>query len=310
MQKFLGLDSDRPNQSINNDEVGDDEAYVHDSASSRSQFLSFGRSGREVDDSERDLVSVPSKGKAKAKSTSKATTQVGVLRPVQDDFDRDDGGAMSLCVCTRQRTLGMLVGIVAIIAVVVVFESGLIGSGAGGATGSGGASDAPVDCVVGPWVDAPEGCTDTCGGTKTQTRTVITPEANGGKQCPVLWQNVPCGSSTCPQDCLVSAWSAWSACNRPCGGGSQSHTRTVTTPAQNGGHACPALSESQACNTAACPVHNCQCNQVPSCAQACVNQANGCHGGCSHDKHKRSRNKCNDNCNSEQGQCEAKTIQC
>lgn len=46
-----------------------------------------------------------------------------------------------------------------------------------------------------------------------------------------------------PVDCVVSAWSAWSACAN----GSQTRTRTVVTQPANGGAACPALSESQAC---------------------------------------------------------------
>jgi hypothetical protein len=56
----------------------------------------------------------------------------------------------------------------------------LTGGGSGG-----GSVTAPVDCVVSPWVDGAEGCTSKCGGTKTQTRQVITEEANGGKSCPV-----------------------------------------------------------------------------------------------------------------------------
>ena len=55
-----------------------------------------------------------------------------------------------------------------------------------------------------------------------------------------------------PVDCVVSSWSAYGACSASCGGGTQTQTRTVTTPAANGGAACPALSQSQACNTQAC----------------------------------------------------------
>ena len=55
-----------------------------------------------------------------------------------------------------------------------------------------------------------------------------------------------------PVDCVVSSWSAFGQCSASCGGGTQTQTRTVTTPAANGGAACPALSQSQACNTQAC----------------------------------------------------------
>ena len=46
-----------------------------------------------------------------------------------------------------------------------------------------------------------------------------------------------------PVNCVVSAWSAWSDCVN----GSQSRTRTVITPASNGGTACPILNETQSC---------------------------------------------------------------
>jgi hypothetical protein len=55
-----------------------------------------------------------------------------------------------------------------------------------------------------------------------------------------------------PVDCVVSSWSAFGACSASCGGGTQTQTRTVITPASNGGAACPALSQSQACNVQAC----------------------------------------------------------
>jgi hypothetical protein len=45
-------------------------------------------------------------------------------------------------------------------------------------------------------------------------------------------------------NCVVSDWSAWSACAN----GTQSRSRTVITHASNGGTACPVLQESQACS--------------------------------------------------------------
>lgn len=61
-------------------------------------------------------------------------------------------------------------------------------------------------------------------------------------------------------DCVVSGWSAWGTCGGgACGGnpGTQARTRTIVTQPQNGGLACPALQESQACTTSPCPI-NCQ----------------------------------------------------
>jgi len=48
-------------------------------------------------------------------------------------------------------------------------------------------------------------------------------------------------------DCVVSAWSAWSACCN----GTQSRTRTVLVPAAYGGASCPTLAETQSCTVAA-----------------------------------------------------------
>eukprot|EP01062_Namystynia_karyoxenos_P050937 TRINITY_DN3979_c0_g2_i1.p1 TRINITY_DN3979_c0_g2~~TRINITY_DN3979_c0_g2_i1.p1 ORF type:complete len:1586 (+),score=449.87 TRINITY_DN3979_c0_g2_i1:111-4868(+) len=72
------------------------------------------------------------------------------------------------------------------------------------------------------------------------------------------------------QSCLVSDWSAWSTCDRSCGGGSQTRTRTVTRQPSAGGAACPTLVESQTCNAQAC-----------SGATDCVVSAWGAWGPCS-----------------------------
>lgn len=77
---------------------------------------------------------------------------------------------------------------------------------------------------------------------------------------------VMCGASGCPyennvclfdgtsnnfkvcqgvQNCVVSDWSVWS----PCVGGKSSRTRTITTPAANGGSKCPDLIEFVSCGT-------------------------------------------------------------
>ena len=99
-------------------------------------------------------------------------------------------------------------------------------------------SNQPVNCVVSDW-GAWSSCTN---GTRTRTRTVITPASNGGTACPVLTETENC---TVPVDCVVSAWSDWSSCTN----GSQTRTRTVVTPASGGGAACPVLTETQDCSS-------------------------------------------------------------
>ena len=96
-------------------------------------------------------------------------------------------------------------------------------------------------------------CSKDCGpGTQTGTRTIITAPQNGGKACPVLSTTRPCQDKPCATDCEVSVFSGWSNCSKNCGPGTQTSTRTVTTAAQNGGKACPALSRSQSCNNKPC----------------------------------------------------------
>ena len=52
-----------------------------------------------------------------------------------------------------------------------------------------------------------------------------------------------CGDSIAV-NCVVSDWSAWSECVN----GTETRTRTIVTPASNGGAACPALSETRTCS--------------------------------------------------------------
>lgn len=108
----------------------------------------------------------------------------------------------------------------------------------------------PVDCVVGPWTEF-SSCSKTCGGgTSTRTRAVVTPSSGGGKVCPSLQESQTCNTTPCNSQCVLSEWGAWSTCDADCSGGSRSRSRTVVSPGAN----CGPLTDTQACNTAPCPV--------------------------------------------------------
>ena len=56
-------------------------------------------------------------------------------------------------------------------------------------------------------------------------------------------------------NCNYSDWSQWTACDKPCGGGSQTRSREATRQAWYGGVKCSidATGDQQACNEEECP---------------------------------------------------------
>ena len=79
-------------------------------------------------------------------------------------------------------------------------------------------------------------CSKKCGGgTTNRKRTVITVNKFGGKSCPKVLESKACNEKHCPVNCVVSPWAGWPSCSKTCGGGAQTTTRSVTTPAKYGG---------------------------------------------------------------------------
>lgn len=124
-----------------------------------------------------------------------------------------------------------------------------------------------VNCV-GDWVksastdsDGWGACSATCGsGTQTRTYRITTQQAGGGNSCPKA--DGATETRACPNlpACAAAvnctgAWGEWTGCSAGCGGGTRSRTYYISTPAANGGTACPKTngqSESEACNTTSC----------------------------------------------------------
>jgi len=83
------------------------------------------------------------------------------------------------------------------------------------------------DCVWNEW-GAWKPCTKTCGGGITERlRTFVS--AKGGVECDGPARDVQsCAPTACPEECVFSAWSAWSECNSFCGNGTSQRYRNLT----------------------------------------------------------------------------------
>lgn len=91
-------------------------------------------------------------------------------------------------------------------------------------------------CLYGP--GSANGCTVTCGGGVYHAQYEL---RSGSQKCPkkrIETSNVRCNEKQCPQDCVLTEWSAWSACSKRCDRGHQSKYRQVQQPALYGGN-CP-----------------------------------------------------------------------
>ncbi|EDO31173.1 predicted protein, partial [Nematostella vectensis] len=113
-----------------------------------------------------------------------------------------------------------------------------------------------VDGHWGRWT-AWSACSKTCGdGTQTRTRVCDDPAPkNGGSACVGdSSQTQACKIATSPVDGHWGSWTAWSACSKTCGDGTQTRTRMCDDPApKNGGSACVGdSSQTQACKIATC----------------------------------------------------------
>jgi len=138
-----------------------------------------------------------------------------------------------------------------------------------------------TDCDVGAWVpeECSVSCDDSCdpampykcGGWQQMKREIVVPNDDCGVQCPRLSLYKRCGQFHCPIDCDMSAWSGWSKCTAECGGGLQSHTRSILMKPKNGGMACNTVEESRPCATGSCDRNCMLASWTPwtPCSMAC-----------------------------------------
>jgi hypothetical protein len=141
----------------------------------------------------------------------------------------------------------------------------------------------PVDCAIGAYgYNGVAGdwspCTKSCGwGESSQTRTEVA-ASNSGVACPGLTTvSKQCNPIPCPVDCVVSDFSAWSTCNKRCGGGKMRKFRTITVTSYYYGKECPDLEEEADCNSQPCPT-NCAVaawSDWGTCSESCAGKAAG-----------------------------------
>lgn len=111
------------------------------------------------------------------------------------------------------------------------------------------------DCTVSDFSASGVCSATACGTTGTQStvRTVLNPAVGTGAACPVLTGTQACKAPACAAvDCAVGAWAPYPGClATDCGqqAPTQTTTRSIITPASNGGADCPTLTQSRTCPT-------------------------------------------------------------
>lgn len=118
----------------------------------------------------------------------------------------------------------------------------------------------PVDCYFQPW-SAWGACTKTCiaygnYGYKTRDRGKVGPFYGGAHCHGHTVDDGLCNQFTCPYDCEVGAWSAWSVCTQTCSVSTFTHGYKIrsrsSVAASNGGKMCAENWQMNHCNTQLC----------------------------------------------------------
>ena len=116
----------------------------------------------------------------------------------------------------------------------------------------------PIDCEMEEWSGWTR-CSSDCGvGEKYRVRGVTKEMKFKGVPCPSREELVLCNQDVCDKDCVLTEWTAWEACDKACGGGTQKRVRGIAEEAKGDGY-CPMHSDSRRyerkpCNTQACPM--------------------------------------------------------
>merc|ERR1719487_2154939 len=120
------------------------------------------------------------------------------------------------------------------------------------------------DCEVSDWVPTP--CSQKCGGGKRSLVRRVIAETDGGAPCPSLSETEDCNEQSCDmQDCVMSEWSVWSACDHV-----ETRVRNVLKQPTEGGAPCGMATETRMCGVgeeATCTLG--EWSQWSGCSRAC-----------------------------------------
>ena len=120
----------------------------------------------------------------------------------------------------------------------------------------------------GEWSPCDRSC---AGGQQARRRTMLHTAIHGGT-CPHTHESRVCNNFKCPIDCLVTSWTAFSACSKTCNVGRKVRTRSVFRQAAHGGMACPVLNQTAPCETGVLCAVDCAVSSWsswPKCSKSC-----------------------------------------
>jgi hypothetical protein len=116
----------------------------------------------------------------------------------------------------------------------------------------------------GAWSPCSKECTGTDGtpGMRWRERTV-TSGTPGSTPCnsplhnTMAYEEQPCNTHACGQNCILGDWERFGHCSRECGGGQQLWIRRIVQPGQGNGIPCPEATSRQRHEYRVCNLHRC-----------------------------------------------------
>jgi len=119
----------------------------------------------------------------------------------------------------------------------------------------------PIDCKLADWNGWSKCSADCGGGVSERNRDVLQEALHGGEGCGATEESTSCNLQSCDKDCVLSEWTRWSRCSKPCNRGLRTRQKIVVTPTVGAG-SCPSVSarnQQQTCRRWRCPSRPIRC---------------------------------------------------